>query len=137
MILSIGADLIDIRRIEETLERFGTRFERRIFSETERAKAARRKNAGKRVIAATYARRFAAKEACAKALGTGMMQGVRWQDIEVVNAPGGAPTLILHGRALARLSALAPAGHRPMLHLSLTDEYPYAQATVVLSAETL
>ena len=129
MILGIGSDLIDIRRIERTLERFGERFTRRVFTEAERAKAERRLRR-----ADTYAKRYAAKEACAKALGTGFRQGVYWRDIGVVNAPSGKPTLALTGGAAARLAAITPPGMRPRIELTLTDEPPIAQAIVVISA---
>ena len=133
MILGIGNDITDVRRIEKTLARFGTRFEQRVFTETERAKAASRRGAGIKVIAGTYAKRFAAKEACSKALGTGMSMGTRWREMEVINLPSGQPTLKLHGRASQRLKAMTPPGMRPMVHLTLTDEYPMAQAIVIIS----
>ncbi len=133
MILGIGQDITDIRRIEKTLARFGERFERRCFAAGERALADRRKGAGSHVVAGTYAKRYAAKEACAKALGTGLNQGVAWREIEVVKLPSGQPTLRLHGKALARAQALAGEG-RFTLHLTLTDEYPYAQAMVLIEA---
>ncbi len=129
MIIGIGSDLIDIRRIERTLERFGERFTRRVFTETERAKAERRLRR-----ADTYAKRYAAKEACAKALGTGFRRGVYWRDIGVVNAPSGKPTLALTGGAAARLAEITPPGMRPRIELTLTDEPPIAQAIVVISA---
>ncbi len=129
MIIGIGSDLVDIRRIERTLERFGERFTRRVFTETERIKAERRLRR-----ADTYAKRYAAKEACAKALGTGFRQGVCWRDIGVVNAPSGKPTLALTGGAAARLAAITPPGMRPRIELTLTDEPPIAQAIVVISA---
>ncbi len=129
MILGVGSDLVDITRIEATLERFGDRFIERIFTATEREKSERRANR-----AASYARRFAAKEACAKALGTGFRRGVFWRDMGVVNQPGGRPTLQLTGGALARLNALLPAGMAARIDLSLTDEPPLAQAIVVISA---
>ncbi len=129
MIIGIGSDLVDIRRIERTLERFGERFTRRVFTETERIKAERRLRR-----ADTYAKRYAAKEACAKALGTGFRQGVYWRDIGVVNAPSGKPTLALTGGAAARLAAITPPGMRPRIELTLTDEPPIAQAIVVISA---
>ena len=134
MIIGIGNDLMDIRRIERTLKRFGSRFEQRVFTETERAKAARRAGAGPKVVAGTYAKRFAAKEACAKALGTGMMRGVRWCDIEVINLPSGQPTILLHGAASALARQLMPEGHSPHIHVTLTDDFPLAQAFVVLEA---
>jgi len=129
MILGIGNDLIDIRRIEKTLERYGDRFTERIFTEAERRKADRRAQR-----AATYAKRYAAKEAAAKALGTGFRAGVFWRDIGVVNLPGGRPTLELTGGALSRLEAITPAGMRAEIHLTLTDEPPLAQAIVMIVA---
>jgi holo-[acyl-carrier protein] synthase len=130
MILGIGSDLIDIRRIEKTIERYGDRFLDRIFTEVERAKAERRAN---RID--TYAKRFAAKEACAKALGTGMRSGVFWRDMGVVNLPSGRPTMQLTGGALERLKEIAPAGYEVRIDVTITDEYPTAQAFVVISAE--
>ncbi len=129
MIIGIGSDLIDIRRIERTLERFGERFTHRVFTVEERAKAERRLRR-----ADTYAKRYAAKEACAKALGTGFRRGVYWRDIGVVNAPSGKPTLALTGGAAARLAEITPPGMRPRIELTLTDEPPIAQAIVVISA---
>ncbi|HET8728405.1 MAG TPA: holo-ACP synthase [Alphaproteobacteria bacterium] len=129
MILGIGNDIIDIRRVERTLERFGNRFIGRVFTDVERAKSDRR-----RLRAASYAKRFAAKEACAKALGTGLNQGVFWRDMGVVNLPTGQPTLRLTGGALERLEALTPPGMIAAIHLTITDEYPQAQAMVVISA---
>jgi holo-[acyl-carrier protein] synthase len=129
MILGIGSDLADIRRIQASLDRFGDRFTHRIFTDLERARAERR--AGR---AGSYAKRFAAKEACAKALGTGLSQGVFWRDMEVVNLPSGQPTLALRGGAAARLAAMTPEGLTAKLHLSLTDDHPYAQAFVVIEA---
>ena len=129
MILGIGSDLIDIRRIETTLARHGERFTARVFTPAERAKSDRRT-----ARAASYAKRFAAKEACAKALGTGLSQGVFWRDMGVVNSPGGAPTMVLSGGALKRLHALLPPGFTPRIHLTLTDEPPLAQAFVVIEA---
>ena len=131
MIIGTGADLCDIRRIEQALQRFGDRFVERLFSAEERARAERRP-LGR---AATYAKRFAAKEACAKALGTGFRRGVFFADLRVVNLPSGQPTLSLHGGALTRLESLIPAGHAAHIALSLTDEYPYAYANVIISAE--
>ncbi|MDD2795233.1 holo-ACP synthase [Acidocella sp.] len=133
MILGLGSDLCDIRRIEASLAKFGERFTRRVFSEVERARAERRTHAR----AASYAKRFAAKEACAKALGTGFRDGVFLSDLCVVNLPSGQPTLELHGGALARLRAMLPPGHAAHIALSLTDEYPYAFAQVIISAEPL
>ena len=129
MIVGIGSDITDIRRIERTLERFGERFLERCYTEIERRKAD-----GRATRAATYAKRFAAKEACAKALGTGLRRGVFWRDMGVVNLPSGQPTLALTGGAAARLAALAPAGHDCVIHLSMTDDFPYAQAFVVIEA---
>lgn len=129
MILGIGADLCDIRRIERTIERFGERFLARVFTDEERARA----EAGK-TPAATYAKRFAAKEACAKALGGGIGDGAAWRDMGVENLDGGRPTLVLTGQARATLARLTPAGCDPVIHLTLTDEHPMAQAFVVISA---
>jgi holo-[acyl-carrier protein] synthase len=129
MIIGLGSDLADIRRIEKTLERFGERFIARCFTDIERAKAERRVTR-----AETYAKRFAAKEACAKALGTGLRAGVFWRDMGVVNLHSGQPTLALTGGAKARLERITPAGHRAVIHLSMTDEYPFAQALVIISA---
>jgi holo-[acyl-carrier protein] synthase len=129
MILGIGSDLCDIRRIEKTLERHGERFIRRIFTDIERSRAERKANP-----AATYAKRFAAKEACAKALGTGMNRGVFWRDMGVVNQRSGQPTMKLTGGAAERLAALTPQGHEAVIHLTITDEHPYAQAFVVIEA---
>ena len=129
MILGIGSDIIDIRRIEKTLERFGTRFTERLFTETERRKSEAR--AGR---AASYAKRFAAKEACSKALGTGFRGGVFWRDLGVVNLPSGKPTLVLTGNAAKRLAAITPPGMRAQIDLSLTDDHPQAQAIVIISA---
>jgi len=132
MIIGIGSDICDIRRIEATLARYGERFTWRIFTERERARAERRPGA-----AATYAKRFAAKEACAKALGTGLRRGVFWRDMEVVNLPSGQPTLRLAGGAALRLAAITPAGMASGISLTMTDEYPYAQAVVVISLSPL
>ena len=129
MILGIGSDIIDIRRIERTLERYGTRFTERLFTETERRKSEAR--AGR---AASYAKRFAAKEACSKALGTGFRAGVFWRDLGVVNLPSGKPTLVLTGNAAKRLAAITPPGMRAQIDLSLTDDHPQAQAIVIISA---
>lgn len=129
MILGIGNDLIDIRRIEKTIERHGDRFTHRLFTDVERAKSDRRAQR-----AASYAKRFAAKEACAKALGTGLSQGVFWKDMGVVNLPGGKPTLRLTGGALERLKAITPAGCEVNIHLTITDEHPLAQAIVIIEA---
>ena len=132
MIIGIGSDLCDIRRIEGTLQRFGERFTHRVFTEGERRRSDRRA-----ARAASYARRFAAKEACAKALGTGMRGGVFWRDMEVVNLPSGRPTLRLAGGALERLRAMLPDGHEAVLHVSLTDDPPVAQAFVVIEARPI
>jgi holo-[acyl-carrier protein] synthase len=132
MIVGVGSDLIDIRRIEKTLERFGARFVERIFTDEERKKAERRRGS-KRGLASTYAKRYAAKEACAKALGTGFRQGVFWRDIGVVNLASGQPTLRLTGGAAARLLALLPPGATARIDLTMTDEYPMAEAMVMIS----
>ena len=129
MILGVGSDLIDIRRIEKTLERHGPRFIARIFTDVEQAKSERRA-----ARAASYAKRFAAKEACAKALGTGLSQGVFWRDMGVINLPSGKPTMKLTGGALKKLNSLIPAGHKVQIDVSITDEYPLAQAIVIISA---
>ena len=131
MILGTGSDLCDIRRIEKVLERHGERFVQRVFTETERARLARRTPG---LHAGTLAKRFAAKEACAKALGTGFSHGVFHSDMGVVNLPSGRPTLRLTGGALTRLLALLPTGMQAALHLTLTDEYPYAFAYVLIEA---
>lgn len=129
MILGIGSDLIDIRRIEKTLERHGERFIERVYTSVERARSERRKQR-----AASYAKRFAAKEACSKALGTGLSHGVFWRDMGVVNLPGGKPTMHLTGGAAERLVKLTPAGHRALIHLTITDDFPLAQAFVIIEA---
>ncbi len=129
MIIGIGSDLCDIRRIEETLERFGERFIQRCFTDIEQAKSERRAER-----AASYAKRFAAKEACAKALGTGIRKGIFWRDMGVVNLKSGQPTLVLTGGAGERLSAITPPGRRVIVHLTITDDYPLAQAFVVIEA---
>ena len=129
MIVGIGSDLIDIRRVERTLERYGTRFTERIFTAIEV-----RKSDGRRMRAASYAKRFAAKEACSKALGTGIRRGVFWRDMGVVNLPSGKPTMALTGGAAARLASLLPAGHSAMIHLTITDDFPLAQAFVIIEA---
>jgi holo-[acyl-carrier protein] synthase len=129
VIIGIGNDIIDIRRIEATLARHGERFIARVFTETERRKAEARAQR-----AATYAKRFAAKEACAKALGTGLSQGVFWRDMGVVNLPSGKPTMRLTGGALRRLQELTPAGKTAVIHLTMTDEMPYAQTIVIIEA---
>jgi holo-[acyl-carrier protein] synthase len=129
MIIGMGSDLIDIRRIEKSLERFGERFTQRCFTDIERTKSDRRRNR-----AASYAKRFAAKEACSKALGTGLAQGVFWKDMGVVNLPGGKPTMVMTGGAGERLSSMMPVNHKPVIHVTITDEYPYAQAFVIIEA---
>lgn len=130
MIVGLGSDLCNIERIQSSLDRFGARFENRVFTELERAKAARRPF----TRAGTYAKRFAAKEAFSKAVGTGFRRSVFMKDIGVVNAPSGAPTLALAGGAKAALDALIPAGHRARIHLTLTDDHPWAQAFVIIEA---
>lgn len=129
MIIGIGSDLIDIRRVDKSIERFGERFLARIFTETERAKSD-----GRAARAASYAKRFAAKEACSKALGTGLRRGVFWRDMGVVNLPGGKPSLKLTGGALKRLNEITPEGCVAQIDLSITDDFPLAQAIVVISA---
>jgi len=134
MIIGLGSDVIDIRRIEKTIEKHGEKFIGRIFTPLERAKAERRTE---RIRAATYAKRFAAKEAASKALGTGFRAGVFWRDLGVVNLPSGQPTLRLTGGAAERLKAITPPGHAAQIALTMTDEYPYAQAMVVITAVPL
>ncbi len=129
MIIGIGSDITDIRRISDSLDRFGERFTRRCFTEIERVRSERKPDR-----AASYAKRFSAKEACAKALGTGMRGSVYWRDMGVVNLPSGQPTLALTGGAAERLAALTPPGHSVNIHLSLTDDHPYALAFVVIEA---
>jgi holo-[acyl-carrier protein] synthase len=129
VIIGIGSDLIDIRRIERSLERYGERFIARLFTDIERARSERR-----RARAASYAKRFAAKEACAKALGTGMSRGVFWRDMGVVNLPGGKPTMHLTNGAAKRLLEMLPSGHISAIHLTITDDFPLAQAFVVIEA---
>lgn len=129
MILGLGSDLVDIRRVEKTLDRFGARFTHRIFTDGERAKSDRRAQR-----AASYARRFAAKEACSKALGTGFRHSVYWRDMEVVNLPGGKPTMKLTNGAAARLAKLVPPGMRAQIDVSLTDDPPIASAIVIITA---
>ena len=129
MIVGIGTDLTDIRRIAQSLERFGERFSARLFTDIERARSDRKPDR-----AASYAKRFAAKEACAKALGTGMRRGVFWRDMGVVNARSGQPTMALTGGAARRLAELTPAGRHAVIHLTLTDDHPYAQAFVIIEA---
>ncbi|WP_207462498.1 holo-ACP synthase [Azospirillum sp. SYSU D00513] len=136
MILGIGNDLIDIRRIEQSLERFGDRFIGRIFTDVERARSERRAGSAGRhsARAGSYAKRFAAKEACAKALGTGISRGVFWRDMGVSNLPSGQPTMRLTGGALERLQSITPPGMTAQIHVTLTDEYPMAEAFVIISA---
>ena len=129
MIIGLGSDLIDIRRIQKSLDRFGGRFTDRLFTDVEKAKSDRRKER-----AASYAKRFAAKEACSKALGTGISKGVFWRDMGVVNMPGGKPTMVLTNGALTRLNQMMPDGMEPVLHLTITDDYPLAQAFVIIEA---
>ena len=129
MILGIGSDLCDITRIQQSLDRFGERFTQRIFTEIEQVKSDRRKER-----AASYAKRFAAKEACSKALGTGLSRGVFWRDMGVVNLPGGKPTMNLTNGAAKRLEAMTPPGHRAVIHLTITDDFPLAQAFVIIEA---
>jgi holo-[acyl-carrier protein] synthase len=129
MIIGLGSDLIDIRRVEKSIERFGDRFLSRIFTDLER-----RKSDGRNQRAASYAKRFAAKEACSKALGTGLRKGVFWRDMGVVNLPGGKPSLMLTGGALRRLQEITPAGHSARIDLTITDDFPLAQAIVIISA---
>jgi len=132
MIIGLGSDLIDVRRIEKTIERHGERFLNRIFTDIERTKSDKRAQR-----AASYAKRFAAKEACAKALGTGLNKGVYWRDMGVINLPGGKPTMKLSGGALKRLQELTPPGYSAQIDLSMTDELPLAQAIVIISAVAL
>lgn len=140
MIIGIGSDLCDIRRIEQSLAKFGAKFEQRVFTAGEQAKARSRKGDSKRNGAAsTYAKRFAAKEAMGKALGTGVGSGggIFWKDIEVVNLPSGKPTITLTGGALAALNYITPKGHKAEIHVTLVDEYPIAQAFVVIEAQPI
>jgi holo-[acyl-carrier protein] synthase len=132
MIIGYGIDLCDIRRVEASLTRFGERFVARCFTDIEKARSERRAER-----AASYAKRFAAKEACAKALGTGLSHGVFWRDMGVVNLPSGTPTMQLTGGAALRLAGLTPSGHHAVIHLTLTDEYPFAQAHVLIEAIAL
>ena len=132
MIIGIGTDLTDINRIRKSIDRFGTRFIERIFTSAERETAEQRKDP-----ASAYAKRFAAKEACAKALGTGFADGVLWSDMGVVNLQGGKPAMALTGGAAERLRSLTPKGHEAFVHLTLTDEFPYAQAFVVIEARAI
>ncbi len=132
MILGIGTDLANIERIERTLDRFGDRFRNRVFTDLEQRKAERRKD-----TVGTYAKRWAAKEACSKALGTGLRMGIAWRDMSVVNLETGQPTMVLTGWAADRLAQMTPAGHRAVIHVSLTDDHPWAQAMVVIEAVPL
>ena len=129
MIIGLGSDLCDIRRIQNSLDRFGTRFTQRLFTEIERQRSERKPDA-----AASYAKRFAAKEACSKALGTGFRRGVFWRDMGVVNLRSGQPTLALTGGAAERLAQMLPDGMRGVIHLTMTDDHPYAQAFVIIEA---
>jgi holo-[acyl-carrier protein] synthase len=129
MIIGLGSDLIDIRRVERSLRRFGERFTARVFTEIEQ-----RKSDGRRNRAASYAKRFAAKEACAKALGTGIGRGVFWRDMGVVNLPGGKPTMALTNGAAKRLAELLPGGYVALIHVTITDDFPMAQAFVIIEA---
>lgn len=129
MILGIGTDLANIERIARTLDRFGDRFRARVFTDLELAKARRRKDE-----AGTLAKRWAAKEACSKALGTGLAMGISWKDMGVINRRGGQPTMVLTGWAAEKLASLCPPGHEPVVHVSLTDDHPWAQAFVVIEA---
>jgi len=129
LILGIGSDLVDIKRIESSLERFGDRFVKRVFTELEQ-----KRSDGRAERAASYAKRFAAKEACSKALGTGLRRGVFWRDMGVVNLRGGKPSMALTGGAAARLAEMTPAGMTAQIDLTITDEYPLAQAFVIISA---
>ncbi|MBO6549743.1 MAG: holo-ACP synthase [Rhizobiales bacterium] len=130
MIIGIGNDIIDIRRIEKTIEKYGERFLNRVFTDLERERSERR-----HLKAASYAKRFAAKEACAKALGTGIASGVAWKDMGVINSPSGAPSMELTGGAKAQLLKLIPESHDPVIHLTITDDGPMAQAFVIISAQ--
>jgi holo-[acyl-carrier protein] synthase len=132
MIIGLGNDMVDIRRIEQTLERYGSRFVARIFTDIEQKKSDRRAQR-----AASYAKRFAAKEACSKALGTGFHRGVFWKDMGVVNEPSGRPTMQLTGGAKEQLGRITPAGHTAQIQLTITDDYPYAQAIVIIEARAL
>ena len=129
MIIGLGNDMVDIRRIEQTLERYGSRFVARVFTDIEQKKSDRRAQR-----AASYAKRFAAKEACSKALGTGFRRGVFWKDMGVVNEPSGRPTLQLTGGAKEQLERITPAGHTARIQLTITDDFPYAQAVVIIEA---
>lgn len=132
MILGIGTDLANIDRIAATLDRFGDRFRNRVFTPAEQRKAE-----GRRETAATYAKRWAAKEACSKALGTGLRMGIAWRDMAVTNLPTGQPVMAVTGWAAQRLAAMTPPGHEAVIHVSLTDDHPWAQAFVVIEARPL
>ncbi len=132
MILGIGTDLANIERIERTLERFGARFKNRVFTEVEQTKADRRKD-----VAGTYAKRWAAKEACSKALGTGLRMGIAWKDMAVSNLRSGQPQMHLTGWAAERLAKMTPAGHEAIVHVTLTDDHPWAQAFVIIEARPI
>jgi len=132
MILGIGTDLANIERIQGTLNRFGDRFRNRVFTEVEQAKAERRKD-----VAGTYAKRWAAKEACSKALGTGLSMGIAWRDMSVTNLKTGQPTMAVTGWAAERLAAMTPEGHEAVIHITLTDDHPWAQAFVVIEARPI
>ena len=129
MIVGLGSDLMDIRRIQESLDRFGVRFTNRIFTELERDRSERKPDR-----AASYAKRFAAKEACSKALGTGIHRGVYWRDMGVINLRSGRPTMALTGGAAQRLAELIPPGHKPVIHITLTDDHPMAMAVVIIES---
>ena len=132
MILGIGTDLANIERIQGTLDRFGDRFRNRVFTEVEQAKAERRKD-----VAGTYAKRWAAKEACSKALGTDLSMGISWRDMSVTNLKTGQPTMAVTGWAAERLAAMTPVGHEAVIHVTLTDDHPWAQAFVVIEARPI
>lgn len=132
MILGIGTDLANIERIQGTLDRFGDRFRNRVFTETEQAKAERRKD-----VAGTYAKRWAAKEACSKALGTGLRMGIAWRDMAVSNLETGQPVMAVTGWAAERLENMTPKGHEAIIHVTLTDDHPWAQAFVVIEARPI
>ncbi|MDG1450948.1 MAG: holo-ACP synthase [Ascidiaceihabitans sp.] len=132
MILGIGTDLANIERIQGTLNRFGDRFRNRVFTEVEQAKAERRKD-----VAGTYAKRWAAKEACSKALGTGLSMGIAWRDMSVTNLKTGQPTMAVTGWAAERLATMTPEGHEAVIHVTLTDDHPWAQAFVVIEARPI
>lgn len=134
MIIGTGADITDIRRMEKALKQFGSRFEQRIFTKKEQQKARSRTKAGQKAIASTYAKRFAAKEACAKALGTGMRSGVSWQDIEIINDDMEKPCITLHAKAAEIAAKKAKLGETTHIHLALSDEYPYAYAHVIIES---